>query len=84
MNNVNIVDYIGKTFKHFKGDLYLLIDIAIHSETDEEMVVYKALYGDCRTYVRPLSMFISKVDKSKYPNSSQEYRFQPYSLKSVK
>lgn len=63
-------------YKHFKGDYYLVEDIAINSETNEKYVVYRALYGSNQLYIRPYEMFISKVDKSKYPNVSQEYRFE--------
>ncbi|MEG0371962.1 MAG: DUF1653 domain-containing protein [Clostridium sp.] len=83
-DNMDIYNNIGKVFRHFKGDLYLLIDIGIHSETEEEMVIYKALYGEYRTYVRPLNMFISEVDKNKYPNIAQRYRFQIIEINSVK
>ena len=71
-------------YRHFKGDLYLVEDIVTHSETDEKLVLYRALYGDCRRYVRPYGMFISKVDKVKYPDVKQEYRFEPVSIESVK
>lgn len=67
---------INSIYRHFKGMQYLVLDVAIHSETLEEYVVYKALYGDCKTYIRPLDMFLSKVDKDKYPNVLQEYRFE--------
>ena len=67
---------IKGVYKHFKGSYYFVEDLAINSETDEKYVVYRALYGDNLLYIRPLDMFISKVDKSKYPNIEQEYRFE--------
>ena len=67
---------IGKVYRHFKGNLYLVEGIATHTETEEKMVVYRALYGDCSLYVRPYDMFVEKVNKIKYPDVIQEYRFQ--------
>ena len=56
----NIEESKGKIFRHFKGDLYLLEDFVIHSETREKMVLYRALYGDCGLFVRPYEMFFEK------------------------
>jgi len=67
---------IGSVYRHFKGNLYEVKSIAVHSETEEKMVVYQALYGDNVTYVRPYDSFVSKVDKEKYPDATQEYRFE--------
>ena len=73
----------NRIYRHFKGDFYLVEDIVYHSETKEKMVLYRALYGNGERYVRPLDMFASKVDRVKYPNVEQEYRFQLQVIPSV-
>lgn len=70
-------------YKHFKGDYYLVEDVAYDSETKEEYVVYRRLYGDTSLWIRKKEMFLSKVDKVKYPDVKQEYRFELQDIKSV-
>lgn len=74
---------VGRVYRHFKGDYYLVEDIVIDSETKGEMVLYRALYGDGTRYVRPYDMFASAVDKVKYPNVKQEDRFELQEIESL-
>ncbi len=62
----------GDTVQHFKGGFYKIV-IGINTETEEKMVVYQSL-KDQRVCIRPYDMFISKVDREKYPNAYQPYR----------
>lgn len=67
---------LGRVYRHFKGDYYLAEAVAKDSETGEAYVVYRKLYGDGGLWLRPLAMFLSRVDREKYPDAQQEYRFE--------
>mgnify|MGYP001054117007 CR=1 FL=1 len=70
-------------YRHFKGNEYQVLGIARHSETLEELVVYRALYGDGGLWIRPLAMFLSPVDREKYPDAQQNERFALQEIQSV-
>lgn len=74
----------NRVYRHFKGDKYFVVDVAIHSETRERLVLYHALYEEGTLYARPEDMFLSLVDKTKYPDVDQKYRFELQEIKSVK
>lgn len=75
---------LNRIYKHFKGDLYLVTDIAIDSETNKKVVIYRALYGENTLYVRDYDMFLSEVDHEKYSDIKQKYRFELQNIKSTK
>ncbi len=84
MDNSRIF-FEGDRVCHFKRELvdpsgheylYEIITFARHSETDEKLVIYKALYEPYKVCARPYDMFISEVDRKKYPNIKQKYRFE--------
>lgn len=81
--------HAGDVVKHFKREtlsqeeqenstkyLYIIYDSAEHTETGEKLVIYNALYAPYKLYTRPMDMFFSEVDKEKYPNIKQKYRFE--------
>lgn len=69
-------DMIGHRYRHFKGSIYVVEAIAVHSETAEPLVIYHKEREHYLTWARPLSMFLSRVDKKKYPGATQEMRFE--------
>ena len=66
-------------YKHYKGDLYIVEDIANHSETKEKLVIYRALYEDNTLWARPYEMFLDEVNKN-----GQKYRFELQEIKSLR
>lgn len=65
----------GTIFRHFKGGEYLVTAIALHIEDNIPVVIYRPLYDESNYFARPLSNFVERVDKDKYPEAPQEYKF---------
>ncbi len=74
---------LHRIYRHFKGDYYLVEEVAVHAETGEECVIYRKLYGDGGLWIRPLELFLSEVDHEKYPDCPQKYRFELVEVASV-
>lgn len=80
-NNINKV-LKNRVYKHFKGDYYIVVDIAKDSETLEEKVIYRGLYNDGPLWIRSMNNFLEEVDHKKYPNIKQKYRFELQEIES--
>ena len=74
---------VNRIYKHFKGDYYIVLGTGINSETLEEYVIYRALYGEGKVYLREINNFLSEVDDEKYRNVKQKYRLELQEIESV-
>ena len=74
---------VGRRYRHFKGTIYIVTDLAVNTESNEIMVIYKCVVNPLTTWCRPLCMFMSDVDRIKYPNVKQKKRFEPLSEQEV-
>ena len=67
---------VGEIYRHFRGKKYQVLHLALCTETKEDMVIYRALEGEQRVYVSRIDKFLLPVDKGKFPDADQEYRFE--------
>ena len=74
---------INGIYKHFKGDYYIVCDIAKHADTCEEYVVYRGLYNGTPLWIRKKEDFLGEVDHEKYPNVEQKYRLEEQDIEKV-
>lgn len=65
----------GQIYKHFKGNLYKVLAVAVHTESEEKLVVYQSVENPDRVFARPLEMFMSDIDRFRYPLIRAKYRF---------
>ena len=70
-------------YRHFKGNHYLVEDVARHSESGEEYVIYRKLYGDGSLWIRPKAMFLEELPRDRYPDAKQKYRFEPLEIEDL-
>lgn len=69
---------VGRIYRHYKGNYYLVESIATHSESGEQMVVYKALYGDGKIWVRPYESFVQELE-----SKNQKHRFELQEIEDI-
>lgn len=70
-------ELVGKRFKHFKGNVYEVIEVGLSSSSCSVQVIYRQVDKPDRIWIRPYVEFMSKLNKNKYPNAEQEHRFEP-------
>ncbi|WP_275372568.1 DUF1653 domain-containing protein [Clostridium tertium] len=73
---IMIKDHINKVARHFKGNFYIILGTALNTETNEEMVIYRGLYGNCTQYARPINNFIEQCTQEQFNEYGQKYRFE--------